>query len=123
MRPALKEKNDCKAEVFRSLTDSTRRKLLDLLREGEKPVMELAVHFKMSLPAVSQHLRQLREAGLVLERRHGRQRIYRLEATPLREVADWLSHFEDFWRTRLVRLRDHLDAAHAKPAGARKESK
>jgi len=83
--------------------------------------MELAVHFKMSLPAVSQHLRQLREAGLVEERRQGRQRIYRLEATPLREVADWLSHFEDFWRTRLVKLRDHLDAAKAKPAGTDKE--
>ena len=63
----------------------------------------------MTLPAVSQHLRVLRKAGLVKERRAGRQRIYTLRADPLREIADWVGYYERFWDTRLKKLRDHLD--------------
>jgi len=95
-------------DVFHAVADPTRRTLLDRLVVKELTVMELAESFEMSLPAVSQHLRVLREAGLVRERRDGRHRVYRLEATPLREVADWLSHYERFWRGRLARLGEHL---------------
>jgi DNA-binding transcriptional ArsR family regulator len=70
--------------------------------------MELAANFAMSLPAVSQHLKVLREAGLVNEERRGRQRVYSIAATPLREVADWVSHYEQFWQKRLARLGEHL---------------
>jgi len=82
---------------------------MDRLLEGELPVKQLAQTFQMTLPAVSQHLKVLREAGLVSERRLGRQRLYRLEATPLREVADWLTHYEKFWPARLKKLGEHLD--------------
>ena len=73
------------------------------------PVMALAESFRMTLPAVSQHLKVLRETGLVTETRQGRQRVYRLNATPLSEVADWLSHYERFWKSRLAKLRAHLE--------------
>jgi DNA-binding transcriptional ArsR family regulator len=71
-------------------------------------MMKLAESFEMSLPAVSQHLKVLREAGLVSERREGRMRIYTLAAAPLREIADWVSPYEQFWQTRLRKLREHL---------------
>ena len=71
-------------------------------------MMKLAECFEMSLPAVSQHLKVLREAGLVEERREGRLRIYTLVPGPLREVSDWVGHFEQFWQTRLRKLGDHL---------------
>jgi len=95
--------------IFRAVADSTRRAMLDRLAEGDLPVMALAGSFKMTLPAVSQHLRVLRQAGLVSERRLGRQRIYTLQAQPLREIADWIGYYERFWKTNLKRLRDHLD--------------
>jgi DNA-binding transcriptional ArsR family regulator len=98
-----------RADVFRAVADSTRRQILHLLGEGDLPVLALAGSFKMTLPAVSQHLRVLRKAGLVKERRAGRQRIYTLRAEPLREIADWVGYYERFWNTRLKKLRDHLD--------------
>jgi DNA-binding transcriptional ArsR family regulator len=96
-------------DIFRAVADSTRREILDLLAEGDLPVLALAGSFKMTLAAVSQHLRVLREAGLVMERRSGRQRIYTLQAEPLREIADWVGYYERFWKTNLRRLRQHLD--------------
>jgi len=95
-------------EVFKALADPTRRALLDKLREGERPMMQLAAEFDMSAAAVSQHLKILREAGLVREQRQGRHRIYHLVAAPLREVADWVSYYEQFWRTGLEKLGEHL---------------
>jgi DNA-binding transcriptional ArsR family regulator len=97
------------ADVFRAVSDPTRREMLDrLAEEEEQAVMKLAAKFDMSLSAVSQHLKLLREAGLVRERRVGRQRVYRLEATALKEVADWASHFERFWKSKLQSLGEHL---------------
>src|ERR1700759_377753 len=95
--------------IFRAIADSTRRAILDLLPKGDLPMMALAGSFKMTVPAVSQHLRVLREAGLVMERRCGRQRIYTLQAKPLREIADWVGYYECFWNRNLKRLRQHLD--------------
>src|SRR4051794_14829828 len=95
-------------DVFRAIADPTRRELLDRLAEGEQSMMKLAESFEMSLPAVSQHLKVLREAGLVSERREGRMRIYTLAPTPLREIADWVSPYEQFWQTRLRKLGEHL---------------
>jgi DNA-binding transcriptional ArsR family regulator len=63
----------------------------------------------MRRPSVSEHLRVLRDAGLVAERRHGRQHLYELRAEPLREVSEWLSPYERFWREKLATLRDLLD--------------
>ena len=95
--------------AFAALASPTRRALLDMLRDGPRPVRELAAAFDMRRPSVSEHLRVLREAGLVAEERRGRERHYRLEPAPLRDVADWLQSFEAFWRGRLANLRAHLD--------------
>jgi DNA-binding transcriptional ArsR family regulator len=95
-------------DVFRAVADPTRRQLLDRLAGGGESMMKLAESFEMSLPAVSQHLKILREAGLVEERREGRLRIYTLVPGPLREVSDWVGHYEQFWQTRLRKLGDHL---------------
>jgi DNA-binding transcriptional ArsR family regulator len=96
------------ADVFRAVADPTRRGLLDRLGRGEESMMNLAESFEISLPAVSQHLKVLREAGLVEERREGRMRVYTLVPGPIREVYDWASHYEHFWQTRLRKLGEHL---------------
>jgi DNA-binding transcriptional ArsR family regulator len=96
--------------VFAALANATRREVLRLLRdEGPQPVQALAEHFAMRRPSLSEHLKVLREAGLVSEQRSGRQRIYRLEAGPLAEVQDWLHPYERFWRETLKGLGDLLD--------------
>ena len=97
--------------VYRALASGTRRGILDLLAEAPRPVHDLASHFAMSRPSVSEHLKVLRDAGLVVEARQGRERHYRLDPAPLAEVHDWLSPYERFWRGRLRDLRHALDEA------------
>jgi DNA-binding transcriptional ArsR family regulator len=96
-------------DVFDAISHPVRRALLDALREGPRPVHDLAGAFAMSRPAVSQHLRVLREAALVVEERVGRERHYRLDAAPLRRVDQWLAGYEQFWRERLKALGELLD--------------
>lgn len=97
-------------DVYTAIADPTRRRLLDLLTGEGRSVSELAAPFHMSRPAVSQHLRVLRDAGLVRERRSGRQRIYQLAPDGLREVDLWLASYRRFWHTKLAALGDYLDA-------------
>ena len=98
-------------DVFAALANPTRREVLRLLRdEGEQPVQRLADRFEMRRPSLSEHLRVLKDAGLVTERPVGRQRVYALRPEPLREVADWLTPYERFWRQRLAGLGAVLDA-------------
>jgi DNA-binding transcriptional ArsR family regulator len=105
--------------VFAAVASPARRQLLGLLLEhGPLPVQDLAAHFAMRRPSVSEHLRVLKDAGLVSERRAGRQRYYHLEPHPLQELSQWLSPYERFWRHRLSGLRDLLDSGgddHAPP--------
>lgn len=96
------------SQVFAAISDPTRRELLDLLAEREYSVNDLVSRFEVSQPAVSHHLRILREAGLVEKRQAGRRRLYRLEARPLREVYDWVAHYERFWTEKLDALGEHL---------------
>lgn len=96
-------------DVFDAIASPVRRALLDELTGGARSVHELAAPFQMSRPAVSQHLRVLRAAGLVAEERVGRERHYRLDARPLRAVADWAAHYEQFWRWHARMLRDLLE--------------
>jgi DNA-binding transcriptional ArsR family regulator len=97
-------------DVFAALASPARRELLRLLRdEGAQPVRSLADRFAMARPSVSEHLKVLKEAGLVTERRHGRERLYSLEAAPLLEIKDWLAPYERYWRERLTGLRELLD--------------
>lgn len=72
------------------------------------PVQQLAESFSMSLPGVSQHLSVLREAGLVTVRKEGRQRIYKLNAAPLEDVAKWVQEYEKFWTGKLAALGEYL---------------
>ncbi|MEV4670285.1 MULTISPECIES: ArsR/SmtB family transcription factor [Actinomadura] len=97
------------ADVFAALASPVRRELTALLLDGPRPVNDLAAHFTMSRPSVSEHLRVLREAGLVTEQRDGRRRVYRLEPGPLRELSEWLTPYERFWREKLSNLRELLD--------------
>jgi DNA-binding transcriptional ArsR family regulator len=96
--------------VFTALSSPVRRELLRLLREeGGQPAGRLAERFDMSRPSVSEHLKVLRDAGLVAETRKGRERHYRLEAAPLMEIRDWLTPYERFWREKLAGLTNLLD--------------
>ncbi len=97
--------------VFAAISHPARRRVLDLLAEGDRPVNALAREFAMSRPAVSQHLRVLLDAGLVTEERHGRERRYHFEPAPLAAVREWITHYERFWDDHLDRLRDHLEKA------------
>jgi DNA-binding transcriptional ArsR family regulator len=96
-------------DVFRAVADPTRRALLDLLAQAEQSVSELVGSFDISQPAISQHLAILVGAGLAQVRRKGRQRIYSLNARPLREVVDWAVHYEKFWNEGLDNLGDYLE--------------
>ncbi|MDQ6891090.1 MAG: metalloregulator ArsR/SmtB family transcription factor [Acidobacteriota bacterium] len=82
-------------DVFRAVADPTRRALLDLLRGGERGFPDLASAFDISEPAVSQHLRVLREAGLVRDTRQGRGRLYRLDAKPLQRLCQWADAYRE----------------------------
>lgn len=95
-------------EVFGAISHPARRRMLDLLAEGDRPVNAIAGHFEMSRPAVSQHLRVLLDVGLVTEQRHGRERRYRLAPERLGGVRDWLAHYEKFWDDHLQRLQQQL---------------
>jgi DNA-binding transcriptional ArsR family regulator len=96
-------------EVFGALANPVRRKLLEMLRDGPRAVNDLAGHFELGRPAISEHLQVLKQSGLVREEPRGRQRFYHLEPLPLAEVGDWLHPFEHYWRANLRSLRDLLD--------------
>jgi DNA-binding transcriptional ArsR family regulator len=87
-------------DVFLAIAHPVRRDLLDLLADGELPVNQLAAPFQMSRPAISQHLSILLEVGLVSERKVGRERLYRVNPAPLREVGEWLRSYERAWAPR-----------------------
>jgi DNA-binding transcriptional ArsR family regulator len=97
------------ADVFHVIADATRRGILDLLTEGERPARDLGIPFRISQPAVSKHLAVLRTAGLVSQRQEGGMSIYRLEAEALREVLDWVRVYEKFWDAKLGELGRYLD--------------
>ncbi len=97
------------SDAFGAISHPARRRMLDLLTDGDRPVNAIAKNFDMSRPAVSQHLRVLLDAGLVTEQRHGRERRYRLAPERLGPVRDWLSHYEQFWDDHFDRLKQHLD--------------
>jgi DNA-binding transcriptional ArsR family regulator len=103
MRPARKH------DVFDAVAHPVRRRILAVLRQGPRPMGELARPFEISPAAVSQHLKVLREAALVQERRQGRQIIYRLHPEPLKAVYHWASEFGDLWNRKLDALEKHLD--------------
>jgi DNA-binding transcriptional ArsR family regulator len=94
---------------FQVLAEPSRQAILDLLRDGERPVGELVDQLHLSQPAVSKHLRVLKEAGMVEARADAQRRLYRIRPEPLAELDDWLAPYRQLWTTRLDRLEDHLD--------------
>ena len=97
------------AVAFQALAEPRRLQLLDLLRDGERPVGELVDRVGLSQPAVSKHLRVLKDAGLVVSRTDAQRRLYRIRPEPFAELDDWLAAYRDLWTTHLDRLEDHLD--------------
>lgn len=91
------------------LAEPSRRRILDLLREGERPVGGLVDGLGMSQPAVSKHLRVLRDAGLVAVRVDGQRRVYRIVPAPLAELDAWLEPYRKLWGASLDRLEAHLE--------------
>lgn len=97
------------ATTFEVLAEPSRRRILDLLRAEERSVGQLVDQLELSQPAVSKHLRVLREAGLVTVRVDAQRRCYRLRLEPLRELDDWLAPYRELWSDRLDALEQHLD--------------
>jgi DNA-binding transcriptional ArsR family regulator len=98
-------------EALAALADPTRRRILELLAEGELSAGELAAEFPVTRPAVSRHLRVLRETGLVDVRDEAQRRVYSLNPTPLAEVDEWLERYRGFWAQRLDALDTQLRRA------------
>jgi DNA-binding transcriptional ArsR family regulator len=95
-------------DVFNAIGDLHRRKILDVLIEGERPVGAIVDELAMSQPQVSKHLRVLSEVGLVRCRVVGRRHLYRLDPTSLRPLGEWVAKYELMWNERLDRLDDYL---------------
>ena len=96
---------------FAVLAEPSRREILDLLRQGERPVGDLVQHLHLSQPAVSKHLRVLRDAGLVEMRPDAQRRLYRLRLEPLAEIDEWLAPYRRMWTRSLDHLGRHLEEA------------
>lgn len=102
------------SETFAALADPTRRAILARLASGERSVTELAEPFAMSLPAVSKHLRVLERAGLIVRGREAQWRPCRIDAAPLKQVADWAERYRHLWEQRLDRLDSYLQTLQQK---------
>jgi DNA-binding transcriptional ArsR family regulator len=110
--------------AFGALADPTRRAVLDLLRRGSLPAGQIARAFPVSRPAISKHLRLLRRAHLVRERREGRRRLYQLNPEPLRAVDAWLNDYRIFWQMSLRDLKSFVETEYEKEkSGPRMKSK
>lgn len=114
---------DSLTRTFAALADPTRRRILARLAQGETSVTELARPFKMSLPAVTKHIKVLQRAGLIRQTRQAQWRPCRLTAKPLRGVADWVEQYREFWEGRLDQLDDYLREVQQSRQPARKKAR
>jgi DNA-binding transcriptional ArsR family regulator len=96
-------------DVFRAIADPTRRAILDRLRAGPACAGALAADFRLSRPAVSKHIKVLRDARLVTHERAGRERVYRLDPVPLQRVAGWVEGYRAFWHASFTGLKRYLE--------------
>jgi DNA-binding transcriptional ArsR family regulator len=100
--------SDHLSSTFAALADPTRRAILGRLARGEKSVTELAKPFRMTMPAISKHLKVLERAGLIQRSREAQWRPCRLKAKPLKDVANWVEHYRRFWEESFDRLEMYL---------------
>ncbi len=98
------------SDVYHAIADPTRRAILDKLRIAPAAVNAILADLPQSRPAISRHLRVLREARIVVEQRVGRERIYRIQPEKLHQVAKWIEGYRSFWQSSLENLKDHLEA-------------
>ncbi|MCC5624686.1 helix-turn-helix transcriptional regulator [Nostoc sp. CHAB 5715] len=105
--------SDQLSATFAALADPTRRAILAHLAKGEASVTELAQPFEMSLPAISKHIKVLERAGLIARSREAQWRPCRLEAEPLKDAADWIEQYRQFWEQNLDRLHEYLQQLQA----------
>jgi DNA-binding transcriptional ArsR family regulator len=98
-----------KADVYHAIADPTRRAILDRLRQGPARVKDLAAGFQQSRPAISKHLKRLSDAELVVAEPAGRERVYRLQGTPLQQVSGWLAPYRTHWQVSLDNLKDMME--------------
>lgn len=101
-------------DAFNAVAEPRRRQIVDLIGDGELSVNDIVDAMPISQPQVSKHLKVLKEVGLVTSRTDGRRRLYRLEASALRPIYDWVSEFERLWNERLDRLDNYLDEVQRK---------
>lgn len=94
-----------KHDIFQAIADPTRREVLKLLAEKERPISEISSHFPMSRTAIAKHLQVLSEAELVSGRKVGREKRFRLQPEPLSELKQWLAYFDQFWDNKLAILK------------------
>ena len=106
--------------AFAALSDPTRRSVLDLLRQRSRPAGQIAAMFPVSRPAISKHLRLLRRAQLVRERREGRHRVYELNPDPLKAVDSWIAEYRTFWQKNLASLRNFVESEQSRDARQRR---
>ena len=109
--------------AFSALADPTRRAVLDLLRAGTRPAGDIARAFTVSRPAISKHLKILRRAHLVEERREGRHRMYHLNPEPLKAVDSWLNQYRQFWTASLANLKAFVEDEYEKEIRASQSHK
>ena len=109
--------------TFAALADPTRRRILAQLTGGDRCVTDVARRYNMSLPAISKHLRLLRRAHLVQERREGRHRLYQLNPEPLKAVDSWLDQYRVFWRANLSSLKTFVEGEYAKESSRLQKKK
>ena len=100
--------------TFAALSDPTRRAILSRLASGEATVSDLAKPFAITLPAISKHLRVLERAGLISQGREAQWRPCRLEAKPLKDAANWIDHYRQYWEHSFDRLGDYLNEVQLK---------
>jgi DNA-binding transcriptional ArsR family regulator len=106
--------NDHLSTTFAALADPTRRAILARLAQGETSVKELARPFSISPPAVTKHLKVLERAGLIMRSREAQSRPCRLEASPLKDVSEWVEHYRSLWEQSFNRLDDYLSKLQTK---------
>ena len=109
-------------KALEALADPTRRRIVELLSEGERPAGEIASHFHTTRPGVSRHLRVLREHGLVRVREEAQRRLYSLDPAPLAELDEWLDRYRRFWTDRLDALETEVRRRRRRHGTHRKES-
>jgi len=95
--------------VFRALADPTRREIISMLAKGARPISEIAAAFEMTRPAIAKHLAILKEGKLINVERKGRERINRLNPKTLKIAADWINYFDEFWDSRLAKLKQVVE--------------